>query len=94
MSSEIRRDGSLDYASPMKALPGSLDFYERQIALNDINAQMSIKTCRVMMVYITFDSEDEDDYDNDNLNRSASRPRPGQSLQKNRQVQYGHVSAC
>ena len=41
-------------ASPMKALPGSLDFYERQIALNDINAPNGIKNLwLVLMVCIT-----------------------------------------
>ena len=72
-------------ASPMKALPGSLDFYERQIALNDINAPNGIKSVAgTDGLHYFSDSEDEDDYDKDNLNRSASRPSAGPIARRTR----------
>ena len=73
-------------ASPMKALPGSLDFYERQIALNDINAPNCIKSVAgTDGLHYFSDSEDEDDYEKDNnLNRSASRPSAGPIARRTR----------
>ena len=74
-------------ASPMKALPGSLDFYERQIALNDINAPNGVNhvSGNGSLHYFS-DSEDDDvgGYDNDALNRSASRPSAGPIARRTR----------
>ena len=74
-------------ASPMKALPGSLDFYERQIALNDINAPNVVNHVSGSgSLHYFSDSEDDDvgGYDNDALNRSASRPSAGPIARRTR----------
>ena len=77
-------------ASPMKALPGSLDFYERQIALNDISAPNGIHSVSgTGGLHYFSDSDDDDDgsgggHGADASNRSASRPSAGPIARRTR----------
>ena len=77
-------------ASPMKALPGSLDFYERQIALNDISAPNGIHPVSgTGGLHYFSDSDDDDDgsgggHGADASNRSASRPSAGPIARRTR----------